>query len=165
MNFLTRMPRWQSIIIVCLAFAAQPAVLPGQPPDAATPAPFLSHLSPPAVSRGKKVIVTFAGSDLDFPNALVFSHPGITATPIQPPTPTAPPALKPEPGKPAPPALPPPPKLPITQFEVLAAPTVPFGYHDVRLVGKFGVSNPCVFVVSGILEVAEIEPNNELPEA
>ena len=165
MNFLTRMPRWQSIIIVCLAFAAQPAVLPGQPPDAATPAPFLSHLSPPAVSRGKKVIVTFAGSDLDFPNALVFSHPGITATPIQPPTPTAPPALKPEPGKPAPPAPPPPPKLPITQFEVLAAPTVPFGYHDVRLVGKFGVSNPRVFLVSGILEVAEIEPNNDLPEA
>jgi hypothetical protein len=136
-----------------------------QVPDAATPAPYLSHLTPLAITRGATIEVTFAGTDLEDPVALVFDHPGLIAKPVIPPTPPAPPAPKAEPGKPAPMAPPAPPRPPVTKFTVTAGADVPFGWHDVRLVGRYGVSNPHAFLVSGLPEAQEIEPNNDVPEA
>lgn len=140
-----------------LAILAMVAVVPcsavAQIPDAATPAPFLASLSPSGGKRGSTVEVSFAGTDLEEPKALIFDHPGITATPVIPPSPA------PMPGKPAP--LPP----PVTKFLVKVAPDAPAGLHDVRIAGRWGVSQPRIFVVGDLNEVAEKEPNNDLPEA
>lgn len=151
------------LAVLLLGLALSP--LSAQVPDAATPAPYLSHLTPLAITRGSVVEISFAGSDLEEPSALVFDHPGIVAKPIYPATPPAPPAPKAEPGKPAPMAPPAPPRPPVTKFIVTASAEVPFGWHDARLVGKYGVSNPRAFLVTGVPEVAEVEPNNDVPEA
>jgi len=43
---------------------------------------------------------------------------------------------------------------------------VPAGTYDVRLVGRFGVSNPRLFAVShGLTEIAEKEPNDSIEQA
>src|SRR5439155_14447205 len=107
------------------------------------PSPRLSSVTPAGGKAGTTVEVTFTGTDLENPDALLFSHPGIKATPFVPPPPPPP---KPDPKKPAPPAKPAPPP-PVTKFTVTIAADVPLGYHDVRLVNKWGVSNPRVFVV------------------
>ncbi|HEY1187440.1 MAG TPA: hypothetical protein VGE74_07265, partial [Gemmata sp.] len=49
--------------------------------------------------------------------------------------------------------------------KVTAAADVPLGVHDLRVVGKWGVSNPRSFVVGDLPEVNEKEPNNDIPEA
>src|SRR5262249_7980394 len=47
------------------------------------------------------------------------------------------------------------------RFKITAAPDVPEGTYDVRLVGRFGVSNPRLFAVGHDLsDVLEVEPNN-----
>src|SRR5262249_23972408 len=52
------------------------------------------------------------------------------------------------------------------QFRVTVAADVPAGTYDVRLSGKYGISNPRLFAVShGLAEVAEIEPNDDLAGA
>ena len=124
-----------------------------QIPDAATPAPFLSSITPCGGKRGTSVEVSFAGTDLDDPKLLIFDHPGITATPVIPSAPA------PMPGKPVPPAP------PVAKFLVKIAADAPLGLHDVRIAGRWGVSQPRVFVVGDIAEVVEKEPNNDLQEA
>jgi len=42
---------------------------------------------------------------------------------------------------------------------------IPVGSHDVRLVNKWGVSNPRAFVVGDLNEVMEKEPNNDVEQA
>src|SRR6516165_1186331 len=103
------------------------------PPDTQLPNPQLTVLTPCGGKAGTTVEVTFAGIDLEEPQALQFSHSGIKAEPIQPPPPPAP-----DPKKPMPPA----PKPPITKFKVMIAADVPPGNHDVRFVSKYGISNP-----------------------
>ena len=56
-------------------------------------------------------------------------------------------------------------KLEATTFKVTIAPGTPVGIHDVRLVNKWGVSNPRAFVVGDQAEVQEKEPNNDVPQA
>src|SRR6266851_2842526 len=128
-----------------------------QPPAGSQlPNPRLTVLTPCGAKAGSTVEVTIVGSDLEEPQALLFSHPSIKAERIQPPPP--PPA---DPKKPAQPA----PTPPITKFKVTVAADAPPGNHDVRFVGKYGISNPRVFVVGDLLEVAEKEPNNDVAEA
>src|SRR5262249_54943441 len=93
---------------------------------------------------------------LEEPQALLFSHPGIKAEPIQPPPPPPP-----DPKKP----MPPPPKPPISKFKVTIAADAPPGNHDVRIVSRYGFTNPRVFVVGDLPEIAEKEPNNDVAEA
>lgn len=144
--------RIPSLLVLCaMAFSA--GSLSAQVPDAATPAPFLATLTPCGGKRGATVEVTFAGNDLDEARAMIFDHPGITATAVVPPAPA------PMPGKPAPAPA------PVTKFLVKIAPDAPPGLHDARVVGRWGVSQPRVFVVGDMAEVAEKEPNNDLPEA
>lgn len=123
------------------------------------PNPRLSVLTPTGGKPGTTFEVGFAGTETDAPQALLFSHPGLKAEPIIPPPPKVDPKAKPDPKKkPAPPP-------PITKLRVTIAPDVPIGAYDVRLVNKYGVSNPRVFVVSDLTPVIEKEPNNDVEQA
>ncbi len=123
------------------------------------PNPRLSAITPMGGKVGTTIEVGFSGSELDEPQALLFSHPGIKGTPIVPPPPKPDPKAKPDPKKP------PPPPPPITKFSVAIGKEVPLGIYDVRFAGKFGVSNPRVFVVGNLEEVAEKEPNNDVEQS
>jgi hypothetical protein len=130
------------------------------------PNPRLFTVMPPGGKTGTTVEVTFTGTDLEEPQGLVFSYPGIKAEPVVPPEPAD--AKKPaDPKKPeAKPAMKkgqPPPV--VTKFKVTVPPDTPPGIHDVRLVNKWGVSNPRAFVVGDQTEVLEKEPNNDVAEA
>ncbi|MBM4070041.1 MAG: hypothetical protein FJ271_13975 [Planctomycetes bacterium] len=148
---------WRNLSVIALcAFAASHAQ--GQIQNGnQLPTPRLNSITPLGGNPGTTVDVSFSGGDLELPEAMIFSHAGIKATPIIPP---APPPPKTDPKKPAPP---PPP--PVTQFKVTIAKDVPPGLYDVRLANKWGVSNPRVFVVGTMKEVAEKEPNNDLEQA
>src|SRR5205085_12500943 len=53
-----------------------------------------------------------------------------------------------------------------SRFRVTVAANVPPGTYDVRLVGRWGVSNPRLFAVShGLTDVAEKEPNDSPAQA
>jgi hypothetical protein len=101
--------------------------------------------------------VTVTGTDLEEPEKLLFSHAGIKAEYIAPKLPTPDPKKK---DNPTPKANPGPHK-----FKLTVDASVPPGIYDVRFVGKWGVSNPRSFVIGNLPEVAEKEPNNDVPEA
>lgn len=123
------------------------------------PTPRFLTMTPPGGQQGTVVEVTFSGTDLDQPQALLFSHPAIRAEPIIPPPPMPDPKVKQDPKKPPPPAP------PISKFKVTIGAEVPLGFHDVRLVAKNGVTNPRIFVVGDRSEVLEKEPNNDVDQA
>lgn len=122
------------------------------------PVPRISSISPAGAKAGTSVEISWVGTDTNDPEKFLFSHPGIVAKPIMPPPPKVDPKVKPDPAKPA--VAP-----PITKFEVTVAPSVPPGLYDIRFVGKYGVSNPRIFVVGVAEEVAEKEPNNDVEPA
>ncbi|OWK44393.1 pre-peptidase C-terminal domain-containing protein [Fimbriiglobus ruber] len=78
-----------------------------------------------------------AGNDLEEPTALIFDHPGLKAE-----------------------------RLKDRKFKVSIAANVPAGTYDLRVVGKYGVSNPRLFAVSsGLVEVEkERKKANDTPE-
>src|SRR6516165_2967079 len=123
------------------------------------PNPRLTSVTPHGGKVGTTLEVSFAGTDLEDPQAMLFSHPGVKAEAIIPPPPPPP---KVDPKKPPPKPLPP---TPITKFKVTIGPDVPLGYHDVRFVNKWGISNPRVFVVGDLKEEMEKEPNNDVEQA
>jgi len=103
------------------------------------PQPALTAIHPPGGRQHSQVAVSLLGSDLDDLRTLVFSHPGITATPIlSPPT-----ELDPE-ARPIP-----------QRMLVSIGPDVPPGVYDVEAVGRFGVSNARSFVVGTGAEVVK----------
>ena len=112
---------------------------------------------PLGAKAGTTVEVAVAGLDLEDPDQLLFSHPGIKAEPIAPPPPA--------PVDPKKPPKTPPPKPSVTRFKVTVAPDVPLGFHDARIVNKWGVSNTRAFVVGDLNEVVEKEPNNDVEQA
>lgn len=122
------------------------------PPGSAYPQPRLFTVSPPGGKVGTTVEVAWTGTDLEEPQALLFSNSAVKAEPIQPPPPPPPDPKKP----PTPPAPPP----PVTKFKVTIPPNTPLGSLDVRLVNKWGVSNARTFVVGDLDEVLEKEPND-----
>jgi hypothetical protein len=132
-----------------------------QQPPPGLPSPRVQTVFPTGVKAGTSVEVTVAGFDVDEPEKLLFAHPGIKGELVvekeTPPDPKNP--KKKQPGKKA--------KAPPGQhtFKVTAAADVPPGLYDLRLVGKWGVSNPRTFAVGDQTEVAEKEPNNDVPEA
>ncbi len=129
------------------------------------PNPKLTSIFPAGGKVGTTVEVGFTGVDLEQPEALWFSHPGIKGTPIVPPTPEPDPKKvdpkKVDPKKPDPKKDPP----PITKISVAIDKSVPTGLYDVRLVNGKGISNPRVFVVGELNEVLEKEPNNDVEQA
>lgn len=146
---------------LCAATAllvAVPALAQQQP---GLPLPRIDTVSPPGAKAGTTVPeLALGGADLEEASALIFSHPGIKAEVVVP----EPPKVDPKDPKKQPP---PPPKgpLPPPKFKITVAADVPPGNYDVRAVNKMGVSNPRAFVVGDLPEVAEKEPNNDVPEA
>lgn len=145
------------------ALSTLTATVQGQQPAGNNlPNPKLLVLSPCGAKAGTTVEVTLSGTDLEEPQTLQFSQPGIKAEPIIPPPPPPPDPKKPAPKpdskqKPA--------KTQITQFKVTIAADVPVGIYDVRFIGQWGVSNPRAFVVGDLNEIAEKEPNNDVDQA
>src|SRR5579875_1843417 len=97
------------------------------------PSPRFDRLTPLGGAAGSHVEVEIAGADIEDVKTLLFDHPGLKAE-----------------------------YLKDRHFRITIAPDMPAGTYDVRLVGRFGVSNPRLFAVSHALtEVAEKEPNND----
>lgn len=151
------------ILAVCGTAAAQP-------PQPGIPTPRIQSVFPPGAKAGPlpevqalgmvfKVATELSviGTDLEEPEKLVFSHPGIKGVLIAPPEPPPDPKKK---GAPPPKGPPGPHK-----FRVTVDSNVPPGIYDVRVTGKWGVSNPRAFAVGTLSEVNEKEPNNDVPEA
>ena len=143
--------------------AALPALAQQPLPDSTFPTPRLISLSPCGAKAGTVVEVTFAGADIDEPEMLLFSVPGFKAELVQPPddpkAPVDPKAPKGKGrGKKGPPAV-------TLVYKVTVPPDAPLGVADVRIAGKWGVSNPRAFVIGDLPEVMEKEPNNDVPEA
>ncbi len=138
------------------------ANITAQPPQPGLPSPRINTVFPTGAKVGTTVDVTLTGFDLDEPTGLLFSHPGIKGEYELSKDPPADPKKEKEkekgqrkkrnPGEPQ-------------TFKVAVDPAVPPGIYDLRLVGKWGVSNPRSFVVGEFTEVNEKEPNNDVPEA
>jgi hypothetical protein len=97
------------------------------------------RLTPLGASAGATVEAEIAGADIEEVRSLWFGHPGLTAVPIE--------------GK-------------DRRFQIKVAPDVPAGTYDVRLIGRWGVSNPRLFSIDhGLSDVTETEPNNEPSKA
>lgn len=114
------------------------------------PTPMLSRVAPCGGKAGTTVEVTLFGNHLEEVKSLQFSQAGFKATLIPPPPPK-------DPKKPTPPG---PPKL---NIEIPA--NMKAGSYEVRAVGKWGVTNPRIFVVSNLNEIAEKETNNDVAQA
>ncbi len=95
------------------------------------PQPRLTSLSRTGLRAGEAVEVTVRGTDLDGARSLWFDHPGLTAIHLKDLT-----------------------------FRVEAAPDVPVGIHDIRVIGTYGVTNSRAFVVGDRPEAVEAEPNH-----
>jgi hypothetical protein len=124
------------------------------------PTPRLLTVMPPGGKIGSTVEVSFTGTDLEEPEQLLFSHPGIKAEPLAAPEP--PPQSKAPAPKRGRRGMGPP---VISRFKVTLSAGVPPGIHDVRFVNKWGVSNPRAFVAGDLGEVLEKEPNNDVEQA
>ncbi|HLU50491.1 MAG TPA: hypothetical protein VK116_20480, partial [Planctomycetota bacterium] len=112
------------------------------------PSARLLSVYPPGGARGSTVEVEVHGDDLEPADGLLFSHSGIRATHVIDETN---PFLRDR-------AIP-------NRFRVEIAPDVPTGRYDVRVAGRFGVSNPRTFVVSNVAESVESEPNDAREQA
>ncbi len=122
-----------------------------QGPD--MPAPRLFFVAPSGAKAGTSFELALTGQDLDTADGLLFSVPGVKAELVSaPPTPD----LKKGNQK----------GTPITaRFKVTVPADAPPGLHDVRLVSKWGVSNPRAFAVGDLEEIEEKEPNNDVDQA
>ena len=130
------------------------------------PAPKLTSIFPLGGKAGTTVEVSVVGVDIDQPESLWFSHPGIKGKANEPPAADK----EPEPKKTDCPvkggkkgmqkAV-----SPNVKIAVIIDKDVPPGHYDVRLVNGKGISNPRVFVVGTASEVVEKEPNNDVEQA
>jgi hypothetical protein len=118
------------------------------------PQPRLLAVSPAGGQAGTAVEVTLTGNDLEAPQKLLFSHPGIRSE-----------AAAAQPTKPVKPAQGQQPALYEAKFKVTVPADVPPGTYDVRFVSKDGVSNPRAFVVADLPETTEKEPNDDVDKA
>jgi hypothetical protein len=135
-----------------MAFLVPGMSLAQQQPQPTLPSPRIHTVMPPGGKAGTTMEVTVTGADIEDAQGLLFSRPDIKAEPL----PTPPDAKKPAPA---------PKGLVAGRFKVTIPADTPPGNHDVRLVNKWGVSNPRAFVVGDLTEVLEKEPNNDVPEA
>ncbi len=123
------------------------------------PHPRLYQFSVAGAKAGSTVQLTCYGRHLDEPEKLSFSHPGIRAELVEAPVTPMPDGKGKGKGKQTPS------EADVVIYKVTVPPEVPVGFYDVRFVGKYGVSNPRVFVVGDLAEVSEKEPNNDVDQA
>lgn len=133
--------------------------------SAQVPTPKLTAVFPAGGQAGTQVQVSLRGADIEDVTELRFSHPGITAALYVPPegevpekpdpkaTAKAAPAPKPKKGAVAA-------KIDPNTWLVTIGKDVPNGLHELRVVGRWGISNPRAFAVSELQEVKEAEPND-----
>lgn len=137
---MPRPSRSQCVLVVAtLVIALLPGVAFGQrrrQGGASLPQPQLQSLFPAGVVVGENVDVSIRGADLEGPASLWFDHPGLRALHLKDQT-----------------------------FRIVAAPGTPVGHHDVRVIGRYGISNPRTFVVGDRPESRESEPNNTAAQA
>lgn len=101
------------------------------------PSPRLDILFPNGAVAGGQAEVTVTGPDLEGVDTLVFDHTGLRAELVKE-----------------------------RIFKISVAGDVPAGTYDVRLSGRFGVSNPKLFAVArDLADVLEVEPNNQAAQA
>jgi hypothetical protein len=128
----TLMPFSRSALLIFLA-ALVTCAISCRCTRADLPSPRFDRLTPLGAAAGSSVEVEITGADIEDVKTLFFDHPGLKAE-----------------------------HLKDRRFRIMIAADVPAGTHDVRLVGRFGISNPRLFAVSrGLTEVVEKEPNNE----
>ncbi len=150
--------------VIACALAAESAAQQQVPPPPGLPTPRINNVFPCGAKSGTSVEVTITGYDLDEPKGLIFSHSGFKADYL--PAKDAEPKADPKKGKkgggggrkkrnPGDPQ----------KFKISVDASVPTGLYDVRVVDKWGVSNPRFFAVGEFPEVNEKEPNNDVPEA
>jgi len=101
----------------------------------------LFSIFPAGGKQGTTVEVVLTGGDFEDVNQLYFDHPGIKAEQV----------TEMKDGKVVPVAA---------KFKVSIASEVPLGLHDLRAIGRFGISNPRTIVVGDMIEINETEPNN-----
>ncbi len=106
----------------------------------------LKSVFPPGGKQGTSFDVQVSGTDLDGPTTLLFSHPSITAAPKME---EAGPLVKT-------------PRPIDNQFTVTIAADAPPGIYELRVVGRYGASNPRAFVV-GSLDDARDNGANRTP--
>ena len=100
------------------------------PAIAQLPTTQLTSIFPAGARQGGTAEVTIAGADMDDVTELHFSHPGLAATPQMTP------ATDLMPTRPVP-----------NKFTANVAQDTPPGIYEVRAHGRFGLSNPRLFVV------------------
>lgn len=144
MIFLRVVPRLLAPSLVLLALFGVSSAY-AQPPS--YPVTRLYTVTPPGGKVGTTVEITLGGVDLDDVVALYFSHPGLKGDRVP----------DPDPKKAG--------QFVANKFRVAIAPNTPVGIHDVRAIGKWGISNPRAFVVGELNEVQEKEPNNDVSQA
>jgi hypothetical protein len=142
-----RFPQARTVVgglaVLCLLLTC--ATSPAQQQAPQFPFARLFTIMPPGGKVGSAVEVTIGGADLEEAAALYFSHPGIKAERV------------PDPMKAG--------SFVANKFKVTIDGNVPLGIHDVRAIGRFGISNPRGFAVGDLNEVLEKEPNNDVPQA
>ncbi len=104
------------------------AWLAARPAAGQLPNPRITGLVPGGGRVGETCDVVVRGEDLDEPQAIVFSHPGISGTPTEIDLP----AWRRNPGAP---------------YTVKIAPDVPAGRYEARVSGRFGLSTAWPFFV------------------
>lgn len=129
-----------------LSVAVLGTVLTGPAVDAQTvclPLPRLLTTMPMGGTVGTQVEVTITGENLENANELIFTHPGITATPKLDAS-----------GQPE-----------ANKFLVTIAADCPVGIHEARLMTRLGISSSRVFCVDTLSQVVQTTPNTTLATA
>src|SRR5579864_6737860 len=106
------------------------------------PAPQLDSVFPLGGKIGTDVEVAVTGEALEGAQQLIFSHPGITASPVM----SKPDRLYPDP-RPLP-----------DHFTIHIAADVPGGYYELRLANRLGVSAARAFFVGSADELVKRKP-------
>jgi len=144
----SRACRFCLFALVVGLFGAEPLL--GQTPANLTLLnPRLFTVVPAGGQAGKTAEVVVTGMDLDEAKQLHFSHSGISAQ-----LKMADPGLAQVGPQPV-----------YGTFQVTIAAEVPPGIYELRVRGKYGLSNPRAFVVGNLPEIKETEPNNTPKQA
>lgn len=105
------------------------------PAAADLPSPRLDRVVPLGVAAGGTAEVAILAADVEDAERLVFDHPGLTAEYLGP-----------------------------KKFKISAAADVPQGTYDMRLLGRYGISNPRLFQVTHRWTVLAEKEKNNTPE-